>query len=123
MSLWVLSLVEPGGGLSLKSRASGSQVVLGNPNHTEQPWNPVPLPPCAPAPRLASNSHPSQTGGTLWPFGMVLPGSPGLEKGEDFPFLCFIAQNGKRWGFESHETLTSQSPRQIGAILSSCYSG
>lgn len=122
MPLWVLSLMEPGGGLSLKSRANGSQVILGNPNHTEHPGHLVPLPPSCtqllPLPPVLTISDRKDTL-ALWDGS---PGSPGLEKEEDFPFLCFIAQDGKKWDLESHETLISQSPRPIGPIPRS-YSG
>lgn len=62
-----------------------------------------------PAPPLASNSFPSQTGGTLWPFGMGVPGSLGLEKERISHFSHSLPRMGKGQSLESHGIQVTQA--------------
>lgn len=96
--------------MSLKSGATGSQLVPWNARLMEQPWHPVatPIHPAPPPPLIPS--HLRQEGHL--PFGMDLTGSPGLERKRISHFSGPLPTTGNC--LESHRTLAPQSPRPVG---------
>lgn len=113
MPLWVLSLMEPGGGLSLKSRANGSQVILGSPNHTEHPGHLVPLPPHAPSSSPCLQFSPFQTGRTCWPFGMGLLAALDWRKERISHFSASLPRMGRNGTLNLMKHLYPSHPGQL----------